>query len=287
MHEADSQYFAVQVAVEAEQMRLNAKLGAVEGRPNAEIGDARVNFGIELCIAGIDAERRQHMVVPRLHIGGRKANGSSALIPLHDLAHHSIRPRKQTGSLLDVAGLQQFAHASAADRLMIGAGDQLDFVDGEAEFLAFGTQKRDVAFALEPERKPLADPQFAHLHVTRETLDILGGTGVAELIVEGLGDDPVDAEPGQLFSALLRRGQVIAASDVVQHGVGMREKRNDDREAARGLRPLDKLADQMLVADMDAVEHADGDKRGLRQLHIAERGDMVHMDKRRVMDEAK
>ena len=69
----DSERAAVEVTGVAQQMRLHGGLGLVEGRPDADIGHARVHDAVDGHRRRVDAVRRDQLVFSH-HVRRRKSN---------------------------------------------------------------------------------------------------------------------------------------------------------------------------------------------------------------------
>jgi hypothetical protein len=156
-----------------------------------------------------------------------------------------------------VALLQERADGRAADPFL-SLGDVRDVVHLKALLASQAAQPGQVALAFSAQRKVGPDPHFAHPHAFAQAL--YKGTGRQARQNEIKVQDDQDVQPQGLGQIALfgRRGQIVKRLLWVQDGGGVRVKGDQGRDTACVPGPVDQFGDQVLVADVNAVERADG-----------------------------
>jgi len=175
----------------------------------------------------------------------------------NDLALREIRVTEEAVRLRDVARLETLANARAADRAAIVL-DARRTQHGHLLFARLGQQQRHVA---PPSRAET--PVFPHIdagqarqmafQIRQEFLRLDPG----EFQRERLLDDHVDAQPVQHAKFHLRTHDHPRALRRIEQRARVRPERQHARDATGAARRMDGRFDHGLMAEVDAVVHAD------------------------------
>src|SRR5262249_14358297 len=128
--EADFEVFAVDVAVEIEEVHFEDALAAgVRDRgAHADVGDAAQRFGADCGVDGVDAVGWELLVVGA-EVGGGEADRAAKLVALRDGAEDRVGTTEETFGFRQPAFLHGAADEGAADDLAF------DFDGGHAYFV--------------------------------------------------------------------------------------------------------------------------------------------------------
>ena len=281
--EADLGLFAVQLALEVEQVRLEQRAVGVlvERRPPPEVDGARVDRPVgPLVAAGVDPVCGQAHRVGHMDVGRRKADLAAALVATDDGAAHLVGPAEHPGGEVDVAAGERPPDGRAADRLVdaVRPGDEVHGIDDEVMGDAVVLEQADVPVAMAAEVEVLADDDdLDRQAVDEHALDERLGCLLRLRLVEAQHDRGVEPGGGEQLQALLGRRQQL-----------WRRLRPDDRRRmpverehhghriALGSEALD-LLDHGLVSEVHAVVGPDGDDGApARPRRPVELGDHLH-----------
>src|SRR6185437_5777328 len=260
-----AQMTAIEIAGEIEEMHLQPQIAAAEGRARAEIGDrvvpARPAVLLDRRADGIDAGGRSQVIVQK-DVGGGKADGAAALIAALDPAVDLPEAAEQRRRLARSSGDEVLADAGRGIERAAGGPYGIDDADAEAERRAALGEQRRVAAPLMAEDEiiahhRMAEAQPADQHLVDEGL----GAALGEIAIEMEREQQIDAErldaPRLHAEGGQAKGRVLRPEDAAR----MRLEGEDGRGHAQAARDRTGLADDPLMAEMDAVEVALRDHR--------------------------
>ena len=208
--------------------------------------------------SGVDAVRGDGRVRHRFDVGGREADRPAPAVAAHDHSLHPVRAAHRGGGGADVPTRHARPHIGGRNR-KIAFAQQRDAFGREAEHASLALQSRQIAGGPMAVAEVLPDDHRAGMQRLDEHLVDEGvGAQAAEVERERDHAHHVDAHPVQELGLVpLRREHrwVAAGTD---HLAGMRIEGHHDRRLAGPARALDSAADDLLMAPVDAVEHADG-----------------------------
>ena len=205
----------------------------------------------------VDAAQRR-TVAPNGNVQGRETDGPAALVAARNSAAHGIVPAKQFARNFQLVVRERIADPGAADpRAPYTAGLAPD--DVESMPLAQAHEEIEVALPSIPESEVLSRDHDAHSKAGDQIrLDELDGRHRAQTGVETQKRDSIDrqrAERGQLLPQPREpRRRVLSRKELERLRLEC-DKRRGDRPFAAECR---KLPDQRSMAEMHAVEVADG-----------------------------
>jgi len=195
----------------------------------------------------------------RPEVGGRKPELAAPLVTALDHTVDAMRAAQGLRGADHVTRLHAGADVGGADR-SLAVAKQRDAVRGEAESLTQSFQHRDVAGGSVTEPEVFADDhrrgmQSFDEHVVGE----LVRWHVRELERERQGTEDLDAQLLDEFRAAHDRGEHRRVRAGPDHLGGVRYEGEQDTGHTSLAGERDGLSDDLGVAAMDAVEHADRD----------------------------
>jgi hypothetical protein len=169
LQQVDRDAAAVEVDVDAEQVRLEGGRAVREGGARAHVGHA-----VEASGGGVD-DHREHADGQRLvrvggDVGGREADGAAALVAADHQAGDAVGEAQHPLGALDVGRRQGLADQA---RLRDHARRQLQ--RDHLEVRQGGAQQVEAAGALAPEAEVLADHDDGRSHAARSAANASGG----------------------------------------------------------------------------------------------------------------
>src|SRR5260221_6634920 len=198
LDQGDTKMPTIEIAVEIEQMSLEAKIAAPEGWAAAEIGDGvmpeRVPALLNAGTHGVDASGRAQVVVEH-EVRRREADGAAACIAAFDAPLDLPEAPEQRRRLTGVSGCEKLADARRGVDGAPGRRDRTDHGDTEAQIRAARLEQRRRAAPLPAEDEIVADHGVAHAegadeHGLDEVLRAPGREGEVEMQRE----QQIDAE---------------------------------------------------------------------------------------------
>src|SRR5712671_1582645 len=210
---------------------------------------------------GIDAGGRPQVVVEH-EVGGREADGAAARIAGFDAALDLPEAAEQRRRLTGVSGCKELADARRGVDGALGRRDRTDYGDAEMQIRAARLEQRRRAAPLVAEDEIVADDGVAHAeiadeHGLDEILCALRGEGEVEMQRE----QQIDAERLEVPRLGAERRQAKGRVVRPENTAGMRLEGEDRVGHGGSTGDSAGLADHRLMAEMDAVEIADGDNR--------------------------
>ena len=259
--EGDFEVFAVDGFVEVEEMHLEDALaaGVFDRRADADVHDAGQRLRAAPGFDGIDAVGRKLLVVGAEICRG-KAEGFPDVIALDDGAEDRELAAEQPSGVIQIAIFHRAANERAADDFAIHFHRRhTDF--GEAKLCAELFEEREVAGAAFAKRPLEADADFAQRPRSRDQgADEVGGFSRGEGLVEWDEENVRDAEAADELEFVRRGGEKSRRLFRSQHADGMRVEGDGDGSAAVLLCVVECAAKHGLMAQMHAVEDADGEE---------------------------
>src|SRR5271165_5253452 len=138
---------SIEIDIDVEEVRLEARHEAADGRAQTDIGDPadrsageRIVGAVAADAPRIDPEGRVQIIV-ETEIRGRKADRAAAPVASRDAAVNFPEPAEQRRRLVRLAGLQQLADVGRGVHRCILAADRLDHGYPEAVLQTLGLQK--------------------------------------------------------------------------------------------------------------------------------------------------
>ena len=257
-HEGQFEFGAVEVAGEIEEVGfdvdLRRGLGARGAEANVQRGGVR---GVASAREdGVNAVGREDLCA-RVEVGGGEAELAPDLIAGNDGAGEGVGAAEHLTGGVEAAGADGFADARAADGLAVER-DGGEAVNREIKFSAEAAKELDVAAAAMAEGELCADANAVDLaEIADESADEFLGGLFAEGAVEVQEQRGVHAEGFDgaefLWQGTNQRRHAVRRDD--GGGVGI----EGDDDGARGVlaRVHQRLPDDLLMAEMNAIERAD------------------------------
>ena len=258
--EADVEGAAVEVAGEVEEVDFEVAGGGgeVDGGAEAEVGDAWEDFGVEDDVDGVDAGRGELFGFEG-EVGGGEAEFPAELSAEDDIAEDGVGAAEEGGGGGEVAGFDGETDAGTADGFAVD-DDWGDGVDGEAGGLAHGGEGGHVAGAGVAEGPVGACGDAAEGAGAADDLadEVFGREG-GEGFVEGEDEDGGCSETLHDERAVASGGEEAGCGGRADDGGGVAVEREDRGGTAGGIGGVSRGAEDLLMAEMDAVEEACGE----------------------------
>ncbi|MCG3150515.1 MAG: hypothetical protein PCFJNLEI_04001 [Verrucomicrobiae bacterium] len=199
---------------------------------------------------GVNSVGRQDFVV-WIDVGRWEAEFVAAVVAVFDGAEDGEVPAEHGGGLVKVAGQDVLADGRGTDHLAVRGEDGFDFFDGEAVPGGELFHEGDVAGPTVAEMKTGADTD---LPAGGDLFDEFFGGRFGEGFVEVDEEAGVEAELPEEGEFMFGGGEqergLVRPQDAPRMGI---EGERDGGSTGRT-----SFADDTLVAEVDAVEHADG-----------------------------
>lgn len=278
----DLDFPAVEVGGMVEEMDFEerAGMGGIDGGPETEVEDGGVGGEgvgwIDADAGGIDTQRGEFESGDG-DVGGGEAELPAELPARDDFAGDGVGATEEFGYGSEPAFAEIGPDAGAGDAFGSDV-DGGDGVGGEAEFVSEGFQQGDIAGTLVPEMESLADGDAAEpAEVAGERADEMLSGNAAQFSGEGNDQGGIDAEGGQgaeaLGDGLKQAWCAVRGDDMERMGV----EGGDDGPGVEGACVEEGLSDHMLVAEVDAIEHAEGHANaGGRTTEVLGMGEGAH-----------
>ncbi len=212
--------------------------------PNGEGGDVDAMGGEELGVGGLVDGGDGVAGAVAASGGGCTFNGEGAA--------------EQGTGLADLSGGDEVADAAGGDRMAAQDARRVD-ADGEAEFAAEGFEVVDAGLGLVAEAEVLAFVELVDADAVAE--EILGegaGGHAREVVREGQDDDGVEAGGAEEFEFLGEWGDEGQVGFGAEDAGGVWVEGDGYGGDAESASAVDDLGNDPLVAEMNAVEVADG-----------------------------
>lgn len=260
IHEGQFEFLAVEIGLEINQVGLDAELRGrvLESRTVTDVEDGAMDFAARLGMNCINTGRGEGEAGD-IKVGGRETELAAKAIALKDGAGERIGATQHLAGGIEIAATNGFADAGAADGFAI-EGDGGEGVNSEFQFPAELLEQLDVAAAFMAEDEIGADAEAL------DTFEIAGEAadeGFTRLLAEGFIEvNQEENVRAQSFDGAQFLGQGIdEGRDAVWGDDGARVaiKSEDEGEGFVRAGVGDGLANDLLVAQMDAVEEADGE----------------------------
>jgi hypothetical protein len=247
---------AVQVAAEVEEMDFEAGNGTagVDGGAEAEVEDGEVIRVTETDAGRVDAVGRK-FEVGEVDVGGREPEGATELPAVGDGPGEGIGAAKEFGDIGQIAVAEGCADAGRRDAFVADV-DGGGLVGDEAEFASEFAQEGDVAGPTVAELEAAADGDRAQAaEAGSELADEAVAIDLGQFPGEVDREDGIDAEGAEGPEALGERLQQARGAVGEDDGERVRIEGHDHRTRAEGAGVEDGVSDDVLVTQVNAVEH--------------------------------
>ncbi len=261
----DFEVSAVDILVDVEVMGFEAVGwgGLVVGGADAEVEDGGVGFVVENGVGGVDAEGWEGEILD-IEVGGGETDLAAELVALDDLTGDGVGTTEQAAGFREQPGGDFFADDGGADGAGV-QGDGGEDMGGVMEFAFEVFKELAGARALMSEGEALSDADGGKgVEVLGDLADESFSVDLAERVGEGGNDGGVDA--GR-FERLESGLEVLDGwGDAVwgDHVIGVLIEGQGGGEAVIAVGVIEGELEELLMAEVDAIEHADGDVDGLR-----------------------
>lgn len=246
----------VEVAVEIEEMHFEAGNAdtVLEGGAEAEVEDGQRVGVPETDAGGVDPVGRE-FEVGDVDVGGGKAEGAPELAAVDDGTGEGVGASEEFGDVAESALAEGGADAGGRDAIVADV-DGGGLVGDEVEFAAEFPEQGDVAGTTVTELEAAADGDRPEAPEARgELSDETVAIDLSHFAGEVDRENGIDAErtegPEALGKRLEQAGSALGQDD----GERVRIKGHDDRFGAEGAGVEDGVTDDMLVTQVDAIEH--------------------------------
>ena len=281
-HEGQFEFGAVEVAGEIEEVGfdVNLRRGLRARGAEANVQRGRVRGVASAREDGVNAVGREDLSA-RVEVGGGEAELAPDLIAGNDGAGEGVGAAEHLTGGVEAAGADGFADARAADGLAVER-DGGEAVNREIKFSAEAAKEFDISTAAMAEGELCADANAVDLaEIADEAADEFLGGLFAEGAVEVQEQRGVHAEGFDgaefLWQGTNQRRHAVRRDD--GGGVGI----EGDDDGARGVlaRVHQCLTDDLLMAEMNAIEGADREADAARVRREFERAAEKLHDERR------
>lgn len=247
---------AVQVTAEVEEMDFEPGNGpaGVDGGAQAEVEDGEVIGVAEPDAGRVDAVGRE-FEVGDVDVGRREAEGATELPTVGDGAGEGVGAAEEFSDVCEIAFAEGGADAGGRDPFVADV-DGSGLVGDEAELTAEFAQEGDVAGAAVAELESVADGDRAQAaEAGSELADEAVAIDLGQFPGETDGKDGVDTEGAEGAEALGYRLEQARGAVGKDDGERVWIESHDDRAGAEGAGVEDGVADDVLVTQVNAVEH--------------------------------
>ncbi len=247
---------AVEVAAEVEEVDFEAGNGTagVDGGAEAEVEDGEVIGVAEPDAGGVDAVGRE-FEVGDVDVGSREAQGATKLAAVRDGAGQGVWAAEELGDVGEVALAEGGSDAGGGDAFVADV-DGGGLVGDKVEFASEIAQEGDVAGAAVAELEPVADGYRAQAaEAGRELADEAIAVDLGQFPGEVDGKDGVDAEGAEGAETLGYRLEQAWGAVGEDDGERVGIEGHDHRTRAKGPGVKDGMTDDVLVTQMNAIEH--------------------------------
>jgi len=236
---------------------------AVEGGADTDVGGGTIGALAEAGFGGVHADGGEEFLVRGEVEGGKDEFGAGAGARA-DVAGEGEGAAEESSGAGNASGADVRADDRAGDNFAT-ENDRRNDADVKAVLAGESGEELDVAGVAVAEAEIFADEDGAHGELVEEDAEKIFGGEAGELEVEAEDKDGVEAGAVELGEALgkgadLRRG-VGRAEDFE----GKRVESDGGGDGGGGASVFENAAEDFLVAEVDAVEIADGEGGGGRR----------------------
>ncbi len=198
---------AIQITGEIQQMHFQVGAAVTgNGRAHADVGDTWPHLAVDLGTDQVDPAQR-HTTTLELYVGGGRTQLPCQLLPVQYPSTNLERPAQQALGQGEVRRGQGIADLGAADAQAIQL-DGLRRFDTETVALAGVLEEGEVSQAVAAEAEVVTDFEvFDAEAIDQDGLDELVGTELAQALVEGQAQHPVDTLRSQQGNLVAQAGQ--------------------------------------------------------------------------------
>ena len=243
-----------------EDVRFDAERGAIEGRAEADVSDraTRAGSAFEERASDVDAASGEKFLV-RSKIKSRKSEAAASARAWDDVAGQHEGTTEKAGGMGNAAGSDFRANQRTGDDLAF-VNDWRDHDDVEAELGTEPAEEGGVARLFVAKAKVFADENSADAEGADENLlgEVLRGEA-REIVGERQDNGGLEAERSEAAEALGLRGKARRRGFGAKDFLGRRVEGQDGSDGVNIAGSGDGSAKDVLVAEVDAVEVADGE----------------------------
>ena len=247
---------AVKVAGEINEMHFEAGNAdaILDGGAEAEVEDGEAIRIAESHAGGVDPVGRE-FEVGDVDVRGREPERATELPAVGDCAGEGVGAPEEFGDIAESAFAEGGTDAGGRDTIVADV-DGGGLVGDEVEFAAEFPKQGDVAGTAVAELEAAADGDRAKAPEARSELaDETVAVDLGHLAGEVDREDGVDAERTEGPEALGERLEQSRGPLGQDDGEWVRIKGHDDRLGAEGAGIEDGVTDDVLVTQVDAIEH--------------------------------
>jgi hypothetical protein len=259
-HERDLELFPVEIPTEIEQVNLDTKSGLrrLQGGAVADVHHRPVSEALAPGMGSVDPIGRT-LQSGNAQVGGRKTELRPQVITGHNRCRQRIISPQHPARGLEIAASNRLSHPRAADGFLVQRNGGKPVHD-EMQLCSHRLQQLNIPSPLMPELEGISDADAVDvLEIPREAADKILGGQLTEGPVEGDQPGRVGSERGE--GAELLRERMDQARSVIRGEDGSRVavEGDDDGEPFKPAGIIHRAADDLLMAEVDAIEHADGE----------------------------
>src|SRR5471032_903223 len=174
--------------------------------PHADVGDAWPGLAVDVDVDQIHPGQR-HATALELHVGLGRTQLARQFLTVQHPPRDPERTTEQTLGQGKIGGGQGVAHLRAADTNTVQL-DSLCRLDGKTLHHTGLLQEIEIPYPIAPETEIVTDLQMLHAQaVDQNGVDEFAGAELAQTLVEGQAQDPVDTFVGQQLQLVPQAGQ--------------------------------------------------------------------------------
>src|SRR5471032_788787 len=174
--------------------------------PHADVGDAWPGLAVDVDVDQIHPGQR-HATALELHVGRGRTQLARQFLTVQHPPRDPERTTEQTLGQGKIGGGQGVAHLRAADTNTVQL-DSLCRLDGKTLHHTGLLQEIEIPYPIAPETEIVTDLQMLHAQaVDQNGVDEFAGAELAQTLVEGQAQDPVDTFVGQQLQLVPQAGQ--------------------------------------------------------------------------------
>ena len=233
---------------------------AVESGADTDVGGGAISAAAETCFRGVDAHAREKLLLGGEIERGEDELGAGAGAGA-DVASEDERAAEKSGGATDASGADVGADGGAGDDFA-ATNHGWNQADMEAVLAAEAGKQGDVAQLAMAKAEVFADKNGAHGELVEEDADEVFGGVAGEFEVEAKDEDSVEASLIETFETLGKRANLRRGLGGAKDFQRQRVESNGGGDGGGGASVFEDAAQDFLVADVNTVEIADGQRSG-------------------------
>jgi hypothetical protein len=244
--------------------------------PNADIGDAGPWLTVDLDTHQENPGQR-HTTALELHIGRWRAQLARQLLPMQYPPANLERTTEQTLGQRKISSGQGIAYLGAADAYPVEFNGLRRF-DGKTSIDPGLLQEIEISRPVTAETEVVTDLQMLHCEaIDQNGIDELGGAELAQPLVEGQAQDPVDPLGGQQLQLVAQARQTGRSRVWSEELTGLRLENHHAAGHAQLKRTFTQSDQDSLVPTVNAVKVANsGDTAPMLGAQVVEASNQLH-----------